>query len=265
MLKKLGIPHKGKNTRNSTKKEGHGRFRRSHKAFQPEFGAYQGLERVLKSPSNPQNCRKTENILEKQGTKNAHELFLHKLFEHRQRSGTSRQNSRDIPEYSSLRNPRKTNFRGRARTFRPPLRVEDPHPTGRSPDPKRKSLCSFFLHEKGHSYFRCQTLVGSKPWGVARQTKPKKGQFASRFANSGCFCEFGEFFLAKKKNSQIRWSSRIWGVFVNSPCFFLRKNTPNSVSHKNTPNSRTGLRIGPSLVWFAGATPEKIAARNRNR
>ena len=51
-------------------------------------------------------------------------------------SGTSRQNSRDIPD-SSLRNPRKTNFRRWARTFRPPpLRAEDPHPTGRSPDPK---------------------------------------------------------------------------------------------------------------------------------
>ena len=28
---------------------------------------------------------------------------------------------------------------------KPPLRVEDPHPTGRSPDPKSLSLCSFFL------------------------------------------------------------------------------------------------------------------------
>ena len=35
------------------------------KAFQPEFGAYRGLARVLKSPSNPQNCRKEERILEK--------------------------------------------------------------------------------------------------------------------------------------------------------------------------------------------------------
>ena len=44
--------------------------------------------------------------------------------------------SRDIRD-SSLQNPRKTNFRGRARSFRPPpLCVEDPHPTGRSPDPK---------------------------------------------------------------------------------------------------------------------------------
>ena len=58
-------------------------------------------------------------------------FFLHKLFEYPQGSGTSQLNSRDIPD-SSLRNPRKTNFRGRARTFRPPpLRMEDPpHPTG---------------------------------------------------------------------------------------------------------------------------------------
>ena len=60
----------------------------------------------------------------------------HKLFEHPQWAGTSLQNSRDIPD-SSLRKPRKTSSRGRAQTFRPPsLRVEDPHPTGRSPDPK---------------------------------------------------------------------------------------------------------------------------------
>ena len=29
--------------------------------------------------------------------------------------------------------------------------------------------------------------------------------------------------------------------------------------HENTPNSRTGLRIGLSLVWFAGATPDYSA------
>ena len=28
--------------------------------------------------------------------------------------------------------------------------------------------------------------------------------------------------------------------------------------HENTPNSRTGLQIGLSLVWFAGATPEQV-------
>ena len=72
--------------------------------------------------------------------KRARTFFVHELFEHRQGSGTSRQKSRDIPD-SSLRNPRKTNFRGRARSFRPPpLRVEDPHPTGRSPDPKISGL-----------------------------------------------------------------------------------------------------------------------------
>ena len=73
--------------------------------------------------------------------KRARTFFWHKLLEHPQGSGTSRQNSRDIPD-SSLRNPRKTNFRGRARSFRPPpLRVEDFHPTGRSPDPK-VNLCA---------------------------------------------------------------------------------------------------------------------------
>ena len=37
----------------------------ARKAFQPEFGAYRGLARVLKSPSNPQNCRKKEKIMGK--------------------------------------------------------------------------------------------------------------------------------------------------------------------------------------------------------
>ena len=34
-------------------------------SFQPEFGAYRGLARVLKSPSNSQNCRNMQKILEK--------------------------------------------------------------------------------------------------------------------------------------------------------------------------------------------------------
>ena len=42
-------------------------------------------------------------------------VFLHKLFEHPQGSGTSRQNSRDIP--ASPRNPRKTISRRRERAF----------------------------------------------------------------------------------------------------------------------------------------------------
>ena len=37
----------------------------SQKAFQPEFGAYRGLVRLLKSPLNPQNCRNKQTILEK--------------------------------------------------------------------------------------------------------------------------------------------------------------------------------------------------------
>ena len=80
-------------------------------------------------------------------------VFLHKLFEYAQGSGTSRQNSRDIPD-SSLRKPRKTNFRGRARTFRPPpLQVEDPLPTRRSPDQK-VNLCALFS---------CLSVTGRNP------------------------------------------------------------------------------------------------------
>ena len=37
----------------------------NQKAPQPEFGAYRGLARVLKSPSNPQKPRKKEKIMEK--------------------------------------------------------------------------------------------------------------------------------------------------------------------------------------------------------
>ena len=75
----------------------------------------------------------------------------------------------------------KTNFRGRARTFRPPpLRMEDPHPPGLSPDPKGWSLCSFFLPDscgfRGHmaKYRRNlqEVVQGSRiknasvPWGL---------------------------------------------------------------------------------------------------
>ena len=49
----------------------------------------------------------------------------------------------DIPD-SSLSNPRKTNFRGRARTFRPPpLRVEDPTPPG-GHQTQKVNLCAPF-------------------------------------------------------------------------------------------------------------------------
>ena len=55
----------------------------------------------------------------------------------------------DIPG-CLLRKSRKTYFRGRARTFRPPpFRVDDPHPTRQSPDPKRTLIfvLFFFLPE----------------------------------------------------------------------------------------------------------------------
>ena len=90
--------------------------------------------RFWRDPSNPwkrkENTQKKTREIGKQKSKEMGQTLLHKLFEHPQGSGTSRQNSWDIPD-SSFQNPRKTNFRGRARSFRPPpLRVEDPHPTG---------------------------------------------------------------------------------------------------------------------------------------
>ena len=86
--------------------------------------------------------------------------------------------------------------------------------------------------------------------GSPRQTKPKKCRFASRFAN--LFSWIRRVSGKTRRIHENRCSSRIWGGFVNSPCF-SRKTLR---IHKNTPNSRTGLRIGLSLVWFAGATPD---------
>ena len=41
---------------------------------------------------------------------------------------------------------RERNFEGRRELAQPPpLRVEDPHPTGQSPEPASSSLCSFWL------------------------------------------------------------------------------------------------------------------------
>ena len=66
----------------------------------------------------------------------------------------------DIPD-SSLRNPRKTNFRGRARSFRPPpLRAEDP--TGWSPDPKSYNLCALFSQPEFHSKVMLRTSRRSR-------------------------------------------------------------------------------------------------------
>ena len=71
-------------------------------------------------------------------------FFLHKLSEHPQGSGTSRQNSRDILD-SSLRNPRKT------QTFEGGHEVFDPHPFARkTPTPpgglrtQKVNLCALF-------------------------------------------------------------------------------------------------------------------------
>ena len=85
--------------------------------------------------------------------------------------------------------------------------------------------------------------------------KPKKGRFRSLFANLGCSREFGVFFWKNKEHSPKPPKFANCSGFVNTPCFFSRQ---THRIHENTPNSRTGLWIGLSLVWFAGATPESI-------
>ena len=81
-------------------------------------------------------------------------------------SGTSLQNSHDIPD-SSLRNPRKTNFRGRARTFRP----QDPLPTRRSPGQK-SYLCALFSCLKDNGSFQ-RTSLSSAPGKAKKQRSTK--------------------------------------------------------------------------------------------
>ena len=59
--------------------------------------------------------------------------------------------------------------------------------------------------------------------------------------------------LETRRIHKNRCSSRIWFFFLWVLLVFPGKTLR---IHKNTPNSRTGLRIGLSLVWFAGATPD---------
>ena len=76
-------------------------------------------------------------------------FFLHKLFEHRQGSGTSRQNSRDIPD-SSLRNPRslgqgRQSFEGGHEVFgHHPFAWKTPTPPG-GLRTQELNLCALFF------------------------------------------------------------------------------------------------------------------------
>ena len=87
------------------------------------------------------SCTARLGSVEMTQTKNGHKLFLDKLFEHHQGSGTSRQKSRDIPD-SSLRNPLSregTNFS----TPTPSGERPPPHPAVSGP--KRLVFVLFFL------------------------------------------------------------------------------------------------------------------------
>ena len=80
------------------------------------------------------------------------------------------------------------------------------------------------------------------PFVRSRPSKPnqRKADSQARFANLGCFCEFGVFLLKKKarrirKNkNQIRARTAL--IFVNSPFFFRGKNTPSSQKHPKFAN-----------------------------
>ena len=87
------------------------------------------------------NCHNNPSFI---GDEECTRTCLDKLFEHPQGSGTSRHNSRDIPD-SSLRNPRKTNFQGRARAFwAPPLSRGRPPPHRAVSGPKQWIFVLFF-------------------------------------------------------------------------------------------------------------------------
>ena len=73
-------------------------------------------------------------------------FFVHKLFEHPQGSGASRQNSRDITDPLFETQGRQTFEGGRELFGHHPFAWKTPG--GRSPDPKSESLCSCFLPEE---------------------------------------------------------------------------------------------------------------------
>ena len=74
-----------------------------------------------------------------------------------------------------------------------------------------------------------------------RQTKPKKGRFASRFANLGCFREFGVFFFPGKKGEFTKTPSNDFCEFsLFSPC---RKRSPaKGVWQKGDEKSHKSVR-----------------------
>ena len=86
---------------------------------------------------------------QKKGTNNAHELFYTNFLNTPRGPGHPRKNTRTrfLPS-----KPKEDKLSRENTTFRPlSLRVEDPHPTWRSPDPKSESLCSFFWQAPKHT------------------------------------------------------------------------------------------------------------------
>ena len=62
--------------------------------------------------------------------------------------------------------------------------------------------------------------------GVTPANQTKERPIRKPVREFGCFCEFGGFFLEKTRRiHKNQCSSRIWGVFVNSPCLFQEKHS----------------------------------------
>ena len=97
-----------------------------------------------------------------------------------------------------------------------------------------------------------------------RQTQPKKGRFANRFAKTVYFCECGVFSLNfPRKKASLRpiqniGAIRVGGVLVSSR-FFSRKNTPNTEDTPFFPARKS------AVVWFAGTTPETQKKRTSHQ
>ena len=127
------------------------------------------------------------------------------------------------PRFLSLRNPRKTNFRGRARTFRPPpLRVEDPPPLPGGLRTPKVNLCALFscLNRKKISW---RTLRREKKFVYQHRVAPK-------------------MFMQRRKSVYYHHRKKIfWGTFLASKKNFPGRrwihkpyeNQENHIYHRN--------------------------------
>ena len=152
-------------------------------------------------------------------------FFCTNFLKHPQGSGTSRQKkkSRDIPD-SSLRNPRKTNFRGRAWSFSAttPSQWKTPTPPG-GLRTQKVYLCALFLSlwKKTH-WVRCLKPYSPKPYS-ARFRDSQDNTNATKDAASdvrlscSCWC----WSLSLSLYIYICCEVIIWAKFGHFRCYYL--------------------------------------------